>query len=229
MSVLQCFGENIWIVDGPPVSVLGRITLPTRMTLVKLRDDSVWINSPVELSPDLLKQIRDIGPVRYLVAPTLMHLWRLESWNAFPDAQLWGPPEARRARLPRAFAGRLDDVAPAEWAGDIEQVVFRGNLFLDEVEFLHKPSRTLMITDFIQNYPAVKGHTFGNVAKALAGVLDGGVPLDIRWSFTDRSKARASLARLLSWDFDKAIVAHGHCVEHDAKPFVEAAFRWLSG
>lgn len=53
--------------------------------------------------------------------------------------------------------------------------------------------------------------------KAAGGVLDGGVPRDARWSFIDRGKARASLATLLSWDFDKVIVAHGACVE------------WLSG
>ncbi len=39
--------------------------------------------------------------------------------------------------------------------------------------------------------------------------------------------AREALAKLLSWDFDKVIVAHGACVEGDAKPFVETAFRWL--
>jgi len=29
------------------------------------------------------------------------------------------------------------------------------------------------------------------------------------------------------WDFDKLIVAHGVCIEKDARPFVELAFRWL--
>jgi len=58
--------------------------------------------------------------------------------------------------------------------------------------------------------------------------LNGGVPLDARLSFTDRKLGREVLARLLSWDFDKLIVAHGSCIEHDAKAFVENAFRWLS-
>jgi hypothetical protein len=56
---------------------------------------------------------------------------------------------------------------------------------------------------------------------------DGGVALDIRLSFTDRNLARRSLEKLLSWDFDKLIIAHGVCIEKDAKPFVERAFRWL--
>lgn len=200
------------------------------MIVVKLRDGSLWVNSPVEPSPDVLTQVRGVGPIRYLVAPTPMHIWRLEPWiTLLPLAQLWGPPKARSAPANRPFAGLLGDVAPTEWAEDIEQVVFRGNVFLDEVEFFHKSSRTLIVADFIQNYPAVKGDVLGNFVKMLGGVRDGGVPRDIRWSITDRRKARASLAKLLAWDFDKAIVAHGACVEHDAKPFVETAFRWLSG
>ena len=43
----------------------------------------------------------------------------------------------------------------------------------------------------------------------------------------NRDLARRSLEKLLSWDFDKLVIAHGVCVEKDAKPFVERAFRWL--
>ncbi|MFW9909595.1 MAG: hypothetical protein ACFFEF_13570 [Candidatus Thorarchaeota archaeon] len=46
-------------------------------------------------------------------------------------------------------------------------------------------------------------------------------------SFTKRDLARKSLERLLSWDFDKLIIAHGDCIETDAKFFVEEKFRWL--
>jgi hypothetical protein len=106
------------------------------MIVVKLRDESLWINSPVEASPALLDEVKALGPVRYLVAPTPLHVWRLAPWGAlFPDAELWGP-------------GRLHDDAPSAWAADIDQVVFRGNVFLNETEFFHKPSRTLMVTDY---------------------------------------------------------------------------------
>jgi hypothetical protein len=96
------------------------------------------------------------------------------------------------------------------------------------VEFLHKKSRTLILTDFLQNYNCERGDPAGNIVKQIGGVLDGGVPLDLRLSFTNRQLGREVLATLLSWDFDKLIVAHGSCVEHDAKAFVGNAFRWLS-
>jgi hypothetical protein len=68
-----------------------------------------------------------------------------------------------------------------------------------------------------------------NTIFRLGGVLypNGGVARDIRMTFTKRDLARQSLERLLSWDFDKLIIAHGDCIETDAKSFVEEKFRWL--
>ncbi len=75
----------------------------------------------------------------------------------------------------------------------------------------------------------VKGKPLRNILFKFEGVgyPDGGVGLDIRLSFTNRNLARRSLEKLLSWDFDKLIIAHGACIERDAKPFVKHAFGWL--
>ncbi len=229
MHDLQAFGENVFVVAGPPVRVLG-ITLTTRMIIVKLVDGSLWVNSPVSVSFDMLDRIKALGPVRYLIAPTRTHVWRLNEWHAlFPDAELWGPSQIpdKFKRLP--FAGILGEVPPHNWADDFDQLVFRGNCFVDEVFFLHLNSRTAILADFIQNHPGEKGTPLLNALFKLSGVAypRGGVALDIRLSFTNRDLARRSLKKLLLWDFDKLIIAHGVCIEHDAKPFVERAFRWL--
>ena len=95
--------------------------------------------------------------------------------------------------------------------------------------FFHKQSRTVILDDLIQIHPIVKGKPFSNALWKVEGVVSphGGVALDFRLSLTNRTLARQSLEKLLSWDFDKLIIAHGECVEKDAKPFVERAFRWL--
>ena len=118
MHELQAFAENVLIVAGPPVRVVG-ITLTTRMIIVKLADGSLWVNSPVSVPFDVLDPIKALGPVRYLVAPTRMHVWRLKEWHAlFPDAALWAPSEIpnKFKRLP--FAGILGEVPPDDWADD---------------------------------------------------------------------------------------------------------------
>jgi Domain of unknown function (DUF4336) len=229
MPDLQKFAENISIVDGPPVHAIG-VPLPTRMIVVKLADGSLWVNSPVSVPPEVLDRIAALGPLRYLVAPTKLHVWRLEEWHAlFPNAELWMPPQIPNEfkRLP--CAGILADSPPHGWADDLDQLVFKGNFFVQEVFFFHKRSRTVILADFIQNHPIATDKPILNALWKLADVAypHGGVPCDIRLSFTNRNLARRSLERLLSWDFDKLIIAHGVCVEKDAKPFVEGAFQWL--
>jgi hypothetical protein len=231
MADLLTFGENIWIVDGPNVRDMG-VMFTTRMAVVKLSDGSLWVNSPVSVSFDTLKRITELGPVKYLIAATPRHVWRLAAWHAlFPAAQLWAPRTTaftlKEGYLP--FAGTLEDMPPQGWADDFDQLAFKGNRLIEEVIFFHKQSRTVILDDLIQIHPIVKGKPLRNFLFKMAGVASphGGVPLDIKLSFTNRDLARRSLAKLLSWDFDKLVIAHGVCVEKDAKPFMERAFRWL--
>jgi hypothetical protein len=147
----------------------------------------------------------------------------------FPDAQLWTAKllslTLKKGNL--EFTGILTDAPPR--ADDLEQVPFRGNPLIEEVIFLHRKSRTLILDDLIQNHPAVTGHPLRNALFKLAGVAypQGSVPLDIRLCFIHRDRARRSLEKLLSWDFDKVIIAHGVCVERNARAFGERAFQWL--
>lgn len=231
MSSMQAFAQNVWIVDGPNVRDFG-VLFPTRMIVVKLANGSVWVDSPVSVPFDTLERITDLGDVRYLVAATPRHVWRLSAWHAlFPEAQLWVPRTSpltlKKGRLP--LTGVLKDAPQSDWADDFDQLAFQGNPLIEEVLFFHKASRTVILDDLIQNHQRVKGKPFLNALFKLAGVASpqGGVPIDIRLSFTQRNLARRSLEKLLIWDFDKLIIAHGACIEKDAKSFVEQAFHWL--
>jgi glyoxylase-like metal-dependent hydrolase (beta-lactamase superfamily II) len=198
------------------------------MIIVRLADGALWINSPVVVPAETLAEIKALGPLRFLIAPTKLHVWWLEAWRRlFPEAELWAPPQVPRSLRHLPFTGILGDEPRAGWAHDLDQLVFRGNLFIEEVCFLHRSSRTLIVGDFIQNYRPRKW--LRNLLTRLAGVAwpHGGVPIDIRLSFLNRKAARESRRKLLAWDFDKLILAHGECVETGAKEFVRRAFRWL--
>jgi Domain of unknown function (DUF4336) len=200
------------------------------MVVVRLRDGSIWINSPVAASESLRASLEDLGATRYLVAPTPLHVWRLDEWHAlFPQAELWGPPSLAKSSRKNRFAGVLGDEPPAQWQEDFDQVVFKGNAFVREVEFLHKPSRTLVFADFIQNYPPERSGPFARTVQRLAGVSEPGVAIDIRLTIFDRKLARLSVVKILSWDFDRLVVAHGESLSRDAKPLVRRAFAWLGG
>ena len=127
------------------------------------------------------------------------------------------------------LTGFLSDTLCREWAGDLDQLAFKGSRLIEEVFFLHKASRTLIVGDLIQNWLPMQGRPIRNALARLVGVNypHGGVAIDLRLTFTNRRLARLSLDKLLSWDFDRLILAHGACIERGAKGFVERAFRWL--
>jgi hypothetical protein len=231
MPELTPFGDSIWVVDGPNVRDMG-LLFTTRMTVVRLSDGSVWVESPVTLPEGVLEQVGRIGPVRYIVVSTQRHIWRLNAWHdLFPNAQIWAPTKAALTvgDIDVTVEDLFTDTPAQGWAHDFEQLAFKGSSLLREVIFFHKHSQTVIMGDLIQVNPILKGKPFRNIVFRLAGAAypKGGVSLDIRMSFRNRLLARESLERLLSWDFDKLIIAHGACIETNAKSFVMDAFAWL--
>lgn len=231
MAEWERFADNLWVVEGPNVRDMG-FMFTTRMVVASVADGSIWINSPMSVPFDMLKRITELGPVRYLLGGTPRHFWRLAEWHTlFPDAQLWAsratPFTLRKGTLP--LTGILEDEPPQAWKNEFDQLAFKGNPFIEEILFFHRQSRTVILDDLIQIHPMVKGKPFRNALFKLEGVTSpqGGVPLDIKLSFIHRTLARQSLQMLLSWDFDKLIIAHGPCIKTNAKAFVERAFQWL--
>lgn len=230
MTEPRSFGKNIWTLDGPNVRDMG-IWFTTRMTVIKLSDGSLWVESPVPVPSRALDRIQKFGLPRYLVAATPRHVWRLKEWHKlFPQAQLWAPKASpftlKKENLP--FTGILGEVS-APWSDDLDQLAFKGNPLIEEILFYHRKSRTVILGDLIQIHSLAKGKFFHNTLLKFLGVASplGGVGLDVRLTFIHRKLARQSLEKLISWDFDKLIIAHGACIEKDAKSFVKRAFRWL--
>lgn len=120
----------------------------------------------------------------------------------------------------------LGDRAPEQWAGQIDQAVYRGVGFA-EVAFFHRASRTLLIEDVIQSHGRHRGQPLVNALIRVGGIEQpGGVPRDVR-AITNRRSARAWAERVLAWDFDQLVLAHGPVLRSAAKPAVERAFDWL--
>jgi hypothetical protein len=158
---------------------------------------------------------------------TQRHVWRLKLWHEkFPQAKLWtcGNIPKGLAHLP--FAGILND--SDTWPDDFEQILFKGNRFLTEIFFYHKASKTVLMGDLIQNNKRIPGKPFTYLVFKLLGVAypKGGVALDLKLS-TNKAIAKESIDKILSWDFDKLILAHGSCIESNAKEYMSKAFSWL--
>lgn len=229
--MLQEFGPGIWVGDGSVVRPWG-FPYPTRMAVIRLSDAGLFVWSPVALSAALRREVDALGPVHHLVAPNALHHLFLGEWRrAYPSARLYAAPGLRRRRRDLTFDAELGDSPEPGWAGDVDQVLVRGSIAMTEIVFYHRPSRTAIFADLIQNLPPdwFKGW------RALVARLDGivaphpGAPREWRASFLDRRAARAALDRILAWPIERALIAHGDPAASDGAAFVRRAFGWLLG
>src|SRR5262245_7111014 len=218
--------ENLWVVERPQ-NFYG-LPVGTRMTVIRLADGRLLLHSPVALDPDLRRQLDAIGRVCFAVAPNRVHhLYAGEVARAYPGARLWVAPGLERKRPDLVFEAVLTDEAPDEWSGEVDQVFFRGRPYENEVAFFHRPSRSLILCDLAFNFgPSAAAPTrllmkllrsYGRLAPSK---LD---PLLIR----DGRAARESLERILAWDFDRIIVAHGDILESGGHDVLRRGYAWL--
>ena len=235
IDTLKPFAENLWIVDGPEIGMhyLGMtLPFPTRMTIVRLPSGDLWIHSPIHWNDALGGAIDELGPVCHLVAPNTLHYWYLPDWQArYPKARTYGAPDLpKSARRPITIDETLSEVAPLAWMEQFAQCLVPGSL-LTEVDFFHFPSRTLILTDLIENFEPnrVRNPLLRWVMKVFgAADPDGKAPLDMQWSFRPyRRDVRAAVERMIEWMPEKIVIAHGRCYESEGVRELQRAFRWV--
>lgn len=225
---------EIWMVEGPEVDYrLAGVMLPcpTRMTVVRLGGSALWMHSPVAWSPALGERIAVLGEVRFVVALNTYHHLQAAAWcSAYPGARLYATRDlVARAGPPFDAAVTLNDGAPPEWAGEIDTHVVDVGSFV-EAAFLHRPSRTLVVTDLMQNFEAerVRGRLTRMLLRAGGATGPAGATsLEIRAAALGRRAAmRRARGVMLGWGPERVILAHGRGYDSDAAAEVARAFRW---
>jgi Domain of unknown function (DUF4336) len=122
------------------------------MTIIRLANGSLFLHSPVKLDADLRHAIHAIGPVSAIVAPNrLHHLFVGDYVAAYREARCYAAPGLPEKRKDLTFHAVLNDRAPDDWRGHIEQHLFRGAPPLNEIVFYHRASRSVIFTDLIFN------------------------------------------------------------------------------
>ena len=230
-QLLQPFGRDIWLADGPSVSVIG-FRYPTRMAAIRLKDGALFIWSPTALSDALRAELNALGEVRFIIAPNSLHHLFIPEWRtAYPKALVFAAPGLRERRKDIVFDDDLGETPSPHWAGQIDQTLMRGNLITTETVFFHHASRTALFTDLLQNFDP--GWFSGwRALVARLDLLTGAeprTPRKFRAAFIDRKAARSARDRILSWPVEKVLMAHGRPVHENGGAYLKRAFSWLSG
>jgi hypothetical protein len=227
--MLSEFGPSLYVADGPAVSFYG-FPYPTRMAVAHLSDGSAWIWSPIALSDALAAEVEAIGPVRHIVSPNKIHHLFLAQWaERWPAARMYAPPGLARRKPELNFDAELLDQPDAAWAEEIDQVIFRGSLAMEEVVFFHRVSRTAIIGDLIQRHAEENMSGWRGKLMQLDSLVGnhGSTPREWRASFLKRKPARSARQTVLDWKPRRLLIAHGACAQTGATQIIEEALSWI--
>lgn len=198
----------------------------TRMDVVRLRDGGLFVLSPVALTAETRREIDALGEVRAVVAPSIFHHVFVGEWMAaYPKAVFAACPGLEWKRPDLAWSCVLGDQPHPIWAGELDQVYFSARRE-NEIDFCHRASGTLLCTDALLNLSTHPKLSTRLVARLMANSAPGlgwMEPIMVR----DRRVARRQVDRMLEWDFDRILLAHGAPVEHDGKSVLRRAYAWL--
>jgi hypothetical protein len=235
LNTLKHVGENIWIVDGPAIRFgIGGIKFPfpTRMTITRLAGRRLFVHSPTHLTEDLHEQVESLGKVAFIIAPNRIHYWWVPYWHAsHPDAEVWLAPRVREQAGTHIdfHAEALSGETGYPWDEEIATLPIAGS-YMTEFEFFHRLSRTLVLTDLIENFEPDKLGWFYGLLARLGGVSDphGSMPRDMRFSFLKQRRAlKAAVEAMISMNPERIIVSHGRWYERNGAEELQRAFRWL--
>ncbi len=235
MSRMQEYGElvsagsGIWIREGEWYESVFR----RRMTVMALQNGDVLVHNPFVMKDADLKSLQTLGKRVGLVVPNALHgdeaggmASRLKELGS--EVQVWVPAAmVKKVEKQCKVQGTLENDWPTAWAESVKCLPVQGLRIIHESVFFHQISRTLVVTDLVFN---MEPRDFrSNLERTLMRWNRVGQGLGPSWLcdhlFTRDLKARQrSLEEILSWDFDRVVMNHGHVVHQGGKKLMKQAF-----
>jgi hypothetical protein len=208
--------------------------LPIRMSVIRLASGDLLLHSPTQYTDDLKTALETLGPIRHLIAPSIGHWMFIRDWQrGCPEAKTWAVQGLKDRSQVRAAGIRIDAElsgdAPETWAGEIDQVLIRAPIF-KEVDFFHRASRTLVLTDLILNVAPEELPPLSRVIAAALGILapNGRAPVYVRALLKlNRTEVTQAAARLVAFNPERVIFAHGRWFDRDGAAQLRRSLSWL--
>jgi hypothetical protein len=218
--------DDLWL-RPTPFRALG-LWVGRQLVVVRLPGGGLWVHSPVPWDAGLRAHLAAIGEVRHVMAPNRYHDECLREFQAeYPEAAFHASPGLERVRRDVRFAHQLSDEPHPDWAGVIDQHLIKGMPGHNEVVFLHRASRSLIIADIAFNFGG-DVPWFTKTVLRLSQVWGRFAPSRFgRSLMRDRRAVRASIDAILDWDFDRIVVGHGTNIETGGKAALRETFVFL--
>ena len=203
------------------LTVVGKIgmplmTLPRRMTVVRLKDGRLVVFSAIALDEGEMKRLEDFGAPAFLIVPNDHHRMDAKAWKQrYPAIRVIAPPGARAAV---AEAVPVDAEDGAFGDPSVRLVIVPGTGGREAALEVRRPGGlTLVINDVIGNIR--DAHGFGGWLLRRMGFAgdEPHLPAPVRRAMVEDRKALR--AQFLAWANDAALrrilVSHGEPIEED--------------
>ena len=233
--MLKEIDNDIWVGEQP-LKYWG-LEVGTRMTVIRLTTNELIVISPIHADNTTIHQLNEIGNVAYIIAPNLYHHLFVSGFKViYPEAQLWISPGLDSKR-PLLSADRVITNDEGSIIEQVDYVLFNGFKVLDltgpsilnEFVFFHRRSRTLILTDtafhFDDNFP-LKTRL---AAKFLGVYGELGPSLLEKLATREKEKVKNSVQKILCWDFNRVIMAHGSIIKEDGKKKLKEGYERFLG
>jgi Domain of unknown function (DUF4336) len=217
--MLRKIDENIWVAEQP-FKYFG-LEVGTRMTVIRLLNDELIIISPIQTDEQTINELNAIGKVAYIIAPNVYHHLFISKFKAiYPDAKLWIPP-ALESKIPTVSVNKVISDSEGNIFEQIDYLLFDGfKIFdlsgvsiLNEFVFFHRQSHTLILTDTAFHFD--KSFSLRTrLATKFLGVYEKLTPSPLeKLAINEKTKVKNSIQKVLTWDFNRVIMAHGSIIE----------------
>lgn len=233
--VLRQIDTDIWVAEQP-LQYFG-LSVGTRMTAIRLANRDLAVISPIQLDDMLSSQLDHLGIVRHIIAPNLYHyLFADDCKKHYPNATFWAAP-GLDIKKPELAIDRIIPGYTGSLADELEYVLFDGFRTLglsgydavNECVFFHRASRTLILTDTAFHFDESFSAIVQLATKVLGGYKNLSPSLLERIATTDKKQVKQSASKVLAWDFERVIMAHGSIIEHNGKQQFKAGYERFLG
>ncbi|HFE37410.1 MAG TPA: DUF4336 domain-containing protein [Gammaproteobacteria bacterium] len=221
---LQAIGKDLWVVDCP-FRLFGA-EFGNRMTIIRYKEDDLLLHSPIPICENLIDQLRTLGQVKLLMAPNLMHNLFIADWKQrYPNSTLIAPKRIKKVNVDINLEEITREKNAIKKLPDSIHIHFiAGMKGLDEYILIHKPSKTLILTDIAFNIQRTNT-PWSNIFFRLYGALGKFGPTHlIKAVIRDKKMFSLSIQSVLNHEFDKIIVSHGEIVRENGKSIFSDAF-----
>lgn len=196
------------------------MSLPVRSICIPTQRGNILISPGSKLTTE---QLGSLDNVTDLVAPNLWHCGGIsQAQKIFPDVRIWGAPSASKLKPEIHWTNEL---SKAEWdlEDEISLIPIQGMPQYQEFSFVHKASKTLIVTDLAFNIKNPKGlgswiilNMFGTYDRFAVSRL-------YINSVRDKKAFTQSIQEIFTHDFERIVVSHGEPIETNGKALLKTA------